>query len=217
MSSLTYLDLSASGIFGQLPDALAALQQLQMLRAADTQLGGQLPAAFGIMGSLTELDFSNAKIVGTIPGAWADATMLRRIAIPQLEISQRQLQQDATQVSSAMHSASAADVVVATDAEADEQEALMAAKRNMQQALNKLTSGVESVQASGSGDLGILQLQVLRLQGNRLSGTIPGGFAQLVQLQEVNLERNQLVGTLPVQWAALRQLQVGGFVVLSCY
>lgn len=197
MSSLRYLDLSQTGVTGPPPESLAALQQLQVLQAANTKLTGQIPAAYGILGSLTELDVSNANLVGSIPGAWADATVLRRIAVGQLQHAQRQLQQ-----------AAAGDAALIQSTEADEKYAVESALTNMNVALAKLESAGDAVEVSSSSGLGLLQLQVLRLQGNKLAGSIPGGFAVLSELREVSLARNRLVGPLPVQWAALRKLQM---------
>jgi Leucine-rich repeat (LRR) protein len=201
MSSLQHLDLSATNISGQLPEALAALQQLQVLRTSNTQLSGQLPAAYGILGSLQEMDLSNARLTGPMPGAWADASMLRRVATDQLQQAQQRLQQ-----------ASGGKSPRLTNPDADVQRAAaQMALLNIERALDKLNKAPD-VQASANGDMGLYELRVLRLNGNRLSGTLPGTLSQLAQLQEVNLARNRLGGTLPVQLAALQNLQVGGIV-----
>jgi LRR receptor-like serine/threonine-protein kinase FLS2 len=194
MSSIQILDVSATSISGQLPEALAALQQLRILRAANTQLSGQLPAAYGILGSLQELDLSNARLSGPMPGAWVDATTLRRVATDQLQQAQQRLQP--------------ANGGIAPRSTTPDAEAQQNALSNIERTLAKLTA-MPDVQASDNGDMGLFELKLLRLNGNKLSGTIPGTLSQLAQLQEVNLARNRLGGTLPVQWAALQNLQVG--------
>ncbi|KAF3944188.1 hypothetical protein CMV_029322 [Castanea mollissima] len=54
---------------------------------------------------------------------------------------------------------------------------------------------------------GIIQLQRLHLQDNRLQGLIPNDICQLNNLDELFLNHNELFGTIPTCWGGLSKLQ----------
>ncbi|KAM3705096.1 hypothetical protein ACJW31_03G054500 [Castanea mollissima] len=54
---------------------------------------------------------------------------------------------------------------------------------------------------------GIMRLQRLHLQDNRLQGLIPNDICQLNNLDELFLNHNELFGTIPTCWGGLSKLQ----------
>ena len=53
----------------------------------------------------------------------------------------------------------------------------------------------------------MLALQVLDLQQNNLTGTLPGQLSVVSQLRLLNLSNNNFTGTLPSNWTVLTSLR----------
>ena len=70
------LDLSANGLWGQLPDSLGELSVLAKLDLSDNRLSGLLPDSLGKLSALTKLDVSgNNSMAGRLP-QWLTALAL---------------------------------------------------------------------------------------------------------------------------------------------
>ncbi|WIA18668.1 hypothetical protein OEZ85_003372 [Tetradesmus obliquus] len=186
MPHMQLLDVSGCALSGNLPAEFAAWQELQELRAAGNRgLVGQLPGSWGLMQSLQVLDLSNTLLSGQLPAAWFESSASNAAGAALLGRSRRQ----AAGRNSSMSAASA------TGAETD------SVSSTSLQALSQ-TIGPEPKEL-----LGLTQLQVLRLAGNRLSGSLPAKVSLLSQLRVLDLSGNAMEGALPLELATLTQLQ----------
>ena len=127
------------------------------------------------------LDLSNTLLTGQLPAAWFESTASQTTGAALLR---RLRKQAATRNSS--HTA----------ADGTTEASLQATRQAVGPAPNAL--------------LGLTQLRILRLAGNRLSGSLPAKISLLSQLRVLDLSGNSMEGVLPLELAALTQLQVGG-------
>lgn len=229
-SFLQSLDLSGCKLSGPLPPVWAALQQLRVLRLAAGRgasaaggLTSELPPEWGIMAALSELDISgHAGVTGTLPAAWADATAAQAAAAAAVSAAKDQASKadaalavaagPAKAHSGAVAAASAAPATTPADRLQQAMDAARAAAvaKQVLAALHSAASGDVSAASAGTGSLGMTALQVLRLRGCGLTGSLPASYANLQQLRVLDLSNNTgLTEQLPPEWAALSQLQVG--------
>ena len=67
IENTTELDLSNSGLTGEIPPEIGNLTNLERLYLHQNQLTGFIPQEIGDLTNLTELDLSNNQLLGSIP------------------------------------------------------------------------------------------------------------------------------------------------------
>uniref|UniRef100_A0A383VF13 Leucine-rich repeat-containing N-terminal plant-type domain-containing protein n=1 Tax=Tetradesmus obliquus TaxID=3088 RepID=A0A383VF13_TETOB len=186
MPHMQLLDVSGCALNGSLPAEFAAWQELRELRAAGNRaMGGQLPGSWGLMQSLQVLDLSNTSLTGQLPAAWFESTTSKTASAALLRRVRRQAAAANTSVTAASATGAAADSVSPASLHA------------LSQAVGPAPKAL----------LGLTQLQVLRLAGNRLTGSLPAKVSLLSQLRVLDLSGNAMEGALPLELATLTQLQ----------
>ncbi|XP_019455620.1 PREDICTED: probable LRR receptor-like serine/threonine-protein kinase At1g05700 isoform X2 [Lupinus angustifolius] len=71
---ITYLDLSSTGMTGQIPSYISNLTMLQYLDLSNNRLSGAIPDFLTQMQSLKELNLGNNKLTGSVPTGLVDRT-----------------------------------------------------------------------------------------------------------------------------------------------
>ncbi|GJN14370.1 hypothetical protein PR202_gb01191 [Eleusine coracana subsp. coracana] len=66
-ATLSFVDISSTGISGQMPSFLSEITALGHLRLSTNKLTGPIPASLGDMPNLYFLDLSNNRLTGTLP------------------------------------------------------------------------------------------------------------------------------------------------------
>ena len=75
-ASTTSIDLSGSGLTGEIPSEIGNLTNLTDLELGDNQLTGQIPVEIGNLNDLTVLDLSDNQLTGLIPPEIGNLTSL---------------------------------------------------------------------------------------------------------------------------------------------
>ncbi|ONK68502.1 uncharacterized protein A4U43_C05F12430 [Asparagus officinalis] len=69
LKKLKWLLMQSSGLYGNIPDSLLGLDQIEVLDLSQNNLTGKLPPGFGLeLGKLVSLDLSQNKLSGPFPG-----------------------------------------------------------------------------------------------------------------------------------------------------
>uniref|UniRef100_A0A383VQN6 Uncharacterized protein n=1 Tax=Tetradesmus obliquus TaxID=3088 RepID=A0A383VQN6_TETOB len=173
LTSLVSFDISScSGISGSLPALYAAMASLESFDASNCgQLDSSIPPSWVLLKNLRSLKISNSKVNGSLPD-WVDVAYLRTAGLAVARAADK----------TARRSAGAA-------ADPSERKAIAkAAKR-----------AAASMSAATAGDVkGWSKLEVLLLPNNRLEGTVPLSYSNLVNLTALDLSGNGLLlGPLP--------------------
>ncbi|WIA23217.1 hypothetical protein OEZ86_010105 [Tetradesmus obliquus] len=223
---LQSLDLSRCSLQGPLPEALADLANLRQLNlSSNPALSGPLPAMWAAMPHMQLLDVSGCAVTGSVPEEFAAWQELRLLAAAgnrglggQLPASWGLMQ--SLRVLDLSNTSLTGQLPAAWfEATASQRYRRQAAINSSHAATESTSSAADNAspaavqaigQAAGPGPkalLGLTQLQVLRLAGNRLTGSMPAKISVLSQLRVLDLSGNALEGLLPLELASLTHLQ----------
>lgn len=192
LTSLVLFDISScSGIGGSLPALYAAMASLQSFDASNCgQLDSSIPPSWVLLKNLRSLKISNSRVNGSLPD-WVDVAYLRTAGLAVARAADK----------TARRSAGAA---------ANPSERKVTAKAAKRAAA--------SMAAAAAGDVkGWSKLEVLLLPNNRLEGSVPLSYSNLVNLKALDLSGNGLLlGPLP-SLGKLELLQVRKMLCVCCF
>ncbi|GMQ06700.1 hypothetical protein CsSME_00051177 [Camellia sinensis var. sinensis] len=198
MSSLTYLDLTSTGLHGKLPDSIFHLPNLQILyleenydltgnlpkvnRSSSSSLqqlylgysgfSGELPYSIGYLTSLTSLDLSNCKFSRFIPESLGNLTQITDIYLGGNSFN-GQIPFTLSNLNQLISLANLTKLAM------------------LDISSNELMGPIPS------NISGLNNLQALFLRNNSLNGTIPYWLLNLPSLTDLYLGSNRLTGQIP--------------------
>ncbi len=181
LDGLKTLILDNNALEGTLPRELGNLSALQTLSLKRNQLTGIVPPELGNLSNLTTLDLSENCLIGNIPAALTTMPNLKILALND------------------NHRETCGEIAITGPV----------AELYGNPADQKVESGLyPSIPAAlGNGNAnGLPRLEQLRLQGNRLSGTIPTELGNLSTLKQLRLGNNMLSGGIPAELGSLSAL-----------
>ncbi|KAK8512139.1 hypothetical protein V6N12_031867 [Hibiscus sabdariffa] len=178
LRALKKLSLHDNVLGGPLPRSLGFLPYLRGVYLFNNRLSGSIPPSIGNCRSLQTLDLSNNSLTGNIPPSLANSTRLFR-----LNLSYNSLLGSMPVGLTRLPSLT------------------ILALQN-----NNLSGPVPDTWV-GTGNKSY-QLQVLSLDYNSLTGTIPVSLSKLSLLQQVSLSHNQISGIIPDELGTLSKLQL---------
>ncbi|XP_022942278.1 probable inactive leucine-rich repeat receptor kinase XIAO [Cucurbita moschata] len=192
LRNLRKLYLYGNKLRGPLPESIGKLMKLEELAVHDNRLSGSLPASLGSLMSLHFLHLDGNRFSGLIPDSITNLTKLVRMDL---------------------HSNSFVGWIPERIGELQ--------MLNELDLSNNFLSGKIPISLTKLTALSVLYLDnnnlegpllfppalaFLRLNGNRLSGTIPPSFGELVSLKRASLSNNKLEGTIPSSLGRLSAL-----------
>ncbi|CAN6173502.1 unnamed protein product [Urochloa humidicola] len=180
MSSLQEFSIEGNGFHGELPaGAGASWPHLQYLFLGRNNLSGPIPASLAMASSLRLLSLANNSFVGHVPPE------IGKLCLERLELSSNEL--------------------TASDADGWE---FFEGLTNCS-ALVEIYLDNNKLGDAMPGSIARLSPELLRLDlaGNRISGVIPLGIANLVGLETLDLSSNLLTGEIPKGIGQLKNLR----------
>ena len=181
LASLTTLHLGGNELSGGIPSTLGSLANLETLRLQENQLTGYIPAQLGGLTGLVELRLDGNRLDGDIP--WL-ASLTR---LTELHLHGNQL----------------TGPVPSWLGELTLLEELDLSK-------NGLTGTIPAslgALSNRSGQASLINLRVLHLHDNELTGSVPSWLDRLADLERIDLGGNQLTGEIPPELGNLARLE----------
>ncbi|XP_028060546.1 receptor-like protein 9DC3 [Camellia sinensis] len=199
MSSLTYLDLSYTGLHGKLPDSIFHLPNLQILYLGGnfdltgnlpkvnwssssflqrldlwfTSFSGELPDSIGYLRSLTSLDLGGCKFSGSIPESLGNLTQITYIYLGGNSLTGQ----------------------------------IPFTLSNLNQLISLYLFG-NNLRGKIPNFIGkLIKLEYLALGDNNFNGPFPCGVANLTKLAILDISSNELMGPIPSCISGLNNLQ----------
>ena len=194
------IDLSSRGLFGELPNELGLLSNLEILRLQNNFLSGSIPESFWNLKKLRLLNLSNNQLAGSIPELINELSSLEELWLSKNQFF-GELPYQIFLLSNLTH--------------------LNISENHISGALSESISRLYKLeylnlwnnQLSGfiPPDIGALsKLEFLSLSGNKLVGEIPKELGNAKRLQSIALFENDLSGTVPDSLTKLPELQYLG-------
>ncbi|XP_016461867.2 uncharacterized protein LOC107785146 [Nicotiana tabacum] len=198
LPNLRKLNFLSNNFSGSLPQSICKLSKLEELYLQENSFSGFLPSCIGGLKNLRRLDIHSNKLSGAIPESITSLTNLESLCfqdnflngnIPE-NIGNLQVLKELD-----LSNNSLTGIIPRSVAKLYSISSLY---------LNDNQLEGEITLPSKPGQLS--SLQFLRLQNNRLIGTIPPSIGYLTSLQRLSLENNQLKGTVPSGLGNLKSL-----------
>ncbi|CAN6182112.1 unnamed protein product [Urochloa humidicola] len=196
-ASMTLLNLSSNMLSGMIPASLCRLQNLQLLVLSGNALTGKIPPCIGNATSLGELDLSGNMLSGEIPSNIGGHGRLNYLSLQRNVLS-----------GAIPPSLGQCGSLLLLDLSSNR---LSGAIPEDVAGIAKITLNVSRNQLGGElpGGLGnMLQVQKIDLSWNNFSGEISAaGLEGCVELTLLDLSRNSLSGALPSSLGGLKNLE----------
>ncbi|KAG5525660.1 hypothetical protein RHGRI_032084 [Rhododendron griersonianum] len=191
LTKLTSLFLGCCGFSGPIPDTIGSLQQLISLDLNSNSFRGSIPPSIGKLSKLYVLDLTNNNLSGTIPVSSGTTPGLDRLVNTwHFHFGNNQL---SGAIPSSLFSSSMKLIHVLLTCIA----ILRSKFRTGKEVSYRL---FENNQFNGSipSTLALVQkLEVVCLDGNLLTGSVPSQFSNLTSVSVLYLSNNQLSGPIP--------------------
>ena len=184
--------LDSNELSGSLPTQLATIPMLHQLQARANKLSGSLPTQLGAFGYLVKIALGANRLSGSLPTQLGALAVLQELSLPTNKLSGSL----PTQLGALTGPTSNTTFPGTETAE-------------WQFFFSQFGKQVKS-----------MSLDLLRLEENELSGSLPTQLGALTTLDLVRLEENELSGSLPTQFGALNPIMeacnLGGTNNLAC-
>ncbi|KAJ9179690.1 hypothetical protein P3X46_008029 [Hevea brasiliensis] len=209
ISSLRLLLLNGNKLSGALPDELGCLSNLTRLQVDENKISGQIPKSYANLSSVKHLHLNNNSISGQIPSELSKLSSLLHLLLDNNNLSGN-LPSELSNLPELR--------ILQLDNNNFSGSEIPATYRNLSK-LVKLSLRNCSLRGaipdfSSIPDLSYLDLSwndltgtipsklsvnmtTINLSGNRLNGSIPGSFSNLLILQRLSLENNLFTGSIP--------------------
>jgi len=214
LTALQVLDLSGNRLSGAIPPTLRAMVNLQELRLGGNRLSGALLELTAGMRNLRVLSVENNNFVGRIPEEFCFLQNLREI-----NLANNRFVGEIPSCVTALTNAVLIDL--SRNLFTGQLPADIGRLANLQVfnvAHNGLTGGIPRslgvntlantvAQKRDVRAAAAMQLVVLDVSNNRLSGALPAELANISSLRTLHLSNNGFTGTVPTEWKTLQLLE----------
>ncbi|XP_015163220.1 receptor-like protein 12 [Solanum tuberosum] len=194
---LMELDISNTGISGELPHSIGTFSSLNILNLHRCQFSGSIPHSIGNLTQIRELDLSNNHFTGHIPST---ISKLKHLRI--LYLSDNSFSGEIPDVFSNLQKLSYLDL---------SSNSFSGEIPDVFSNLQKL-SYLDLSSNSFSGEIpdvfsNLQKLSYLDLSSNSFSGEIPDVFSNLKELRTLHLSNNSFIGSFPSSILSLTHLE----------
>ncbi|KAK9049541.1 hypothetical protein SSX86_031490 [Deinandra increscens subsp. villosa] len=183
---LRLLDLSQTGITGDIPASISNLGSLEVLNLYDCKLSGILPRFLGNLSHLVTLNIKSANIGGMIPSSVTSLTQLVTLDLSDNYLTGIPASSNITGLQRLVQLDLSRNLLIGV---IPSWFSLLTSLEEIHLPSNMLSGVIPS------GLFKISSLEVLDFSYNKLEGTIPSEFT-LPSLRFLMLDNNQLVGSL---------------------
>ncbi|XP_015163219.1 leucine-rich repeat receptor-like serine/threonine-protein kinase At1g17230 [Solanum tuberosum] len=208
---LMELDISFTGISGELPHLIGTFSSLNILNLGGCQFSGSIPDSIGNLTQIRELDLSNNHFTGHIPSTISKLKHLTRLylshnsfsgEIPDVFSNLQELRTLHLSYNSFIGSFPASILSLTNlqylDMSSNSLSGPLPSNQSMLQKLTSVDLSYNSLNGHIPMELGQLNtLEALDLSWNRLTGKIPQELTRMNFLAVLNLSQNHLVGPIP--------------------
>ncbi|KAH7677711.1 Non-specific serine/threonine protein kinase protein [Dioscorea alata] len=202
LRSLQYLDFSMNMITGAIPESFGNLTLLQHFDGSrGNNLSGKLPKAIGNLVHLQFLDLSHNSISGNLPDSLGYLSQLQQFKMSGNDIT-GELPESIGKLSSLWELDLSKNNISGTLAKdignLCKLKILNFTSNSFSGGIDVLVDGLSKCRENknGSASKSSEGLKILRLQDNKLNGTIPESIGQLSKLTGMDLASNSLAGVL---------------------
>ncbi|CAD6232748.1 unnamed protein product [Miscanthus lutarioriparius] len=185
-TTLQFLGISATGIWGSIPSAIGNLVGLEFLGANDASISGVIPDSIGKLGNLTEIYLYNSNLSGQIPSSIGN---LSKLAI--LSAFSSNLEGPVPPTIGKLKSLFALFLSSNHLNGSIPREIFQLSFSYLDLSYNSLSGPLHSQVDS------LQNLNQLILSGNQLSGEIPESIGKCTVLQDLWLDDNLFNGSIP--------------------
>ena len=210
LAGLKTLDLSDNQLEGGIPYWLGSLANLEKLRLDNNRLDGEIPYQLGSVTTLVELHLNGNQLTGNIPSQLGSLTNLVQIRLDnnQLEggipsfaslTSLRELHLHGNLLTGPVPSWLGGLTML---------EELDLSKNGL---TGTILVSLDAV-SNQSGQANLINLRVLHLNENRLTGAVSSSLENLLNLEKINLAGNRFTGEIPPELGNIAKLE---FLALS--
>lgn len=213
------LQLVSNNLSGTLPPEISSLAQLQTLSLPDNLLTGTIPTEIGTLAQLQSLDLGRNKLSGILPASLTKLINLKSLSLNENQLS-GSLPIDLGNLANLTRIALGANQLTgsipASIATVTQLTYLSLFRNRLTGPIPPQISNLTQLEVLSlgenqlTGDIAFLpsliNLQLVRLDHNQLSGSLPTGLNALTQLTELTLAANQLSGSVPPQLGSLTSL-----------
>jgi len=210
-SNLQYLDLSQNYFAGTVPDDIHLMAQLRLLNLGANSFSGNIPASIGQLTELRTLQLFQVPFNGSFPPEIGKLSNLERLELAWMTRITTTLPSEFTRLKKLKYLWVAGSNLVG---EIPDTIGEMAALEHLDLSRNNLSGKIPSglfmpknlskvflYKNKLSGEIPrvveALNIDVVDLSENHLTGTIPDDFGRLTKLSGLSLFLNQLSGTIP--------------------
>ena len=203
---VTGLDRSEEGLAGPIPSSLDRLTGLQTLDLSDNDLTGPIPSRTGNLASLETLDLAGNELTGEIPSS------LNRLAVLKtLDLGDNLLEGE---IPSWLGSLANLEKLSLNKNRLTGPVPSWLGSLTMLEELDLSGNGLTGTiplslgaVSEQSGQPNIINLRVLHLHDNTLTGSVPVWLGNLTGLERIGLGGNQLTGDIPPELGDLAKLE----------
>ena len=205
---ITWLDLTANRLSGEIPRELGNLSFLYSLNLSQNRLGGQIPPELSKLSRLNNLTLSQSQLRGKIPTELANLSRLGSLNLSQNSLSGR----IPPQLGNLFRLVTLNVAQNRLSGEIPPQLGNLSNLRYLVLYENRLRGEIPP----HLGNLSVLSW--LFLNHNRFSGTVPPVLGKLLKMERLNLEANLLTGRIPsglgnlfkLEWLSLNDNRFSG-------
>ncbi|CAH8337097.1 unnamed protein product [Eruca vesicaria subsp. sativa] len=187
LGSLTILDLSSNGLYGQIFFSVRKLSNLTSLKLSNNQFSGQIPSSVGKLSHLTSLTISNNQFSGQIPYSVGNLSHLTSLTISNNQFSGQipdSIGNLSRLVNLSLSGNNFAGEIPSTFGSLYQLASLRVNFNNF--------SGNFPITL-----LNLTKLSYLSLSNNKFTGTLPPNMTSLSNLEYFDVDNNAFVGTFP--------------------
>ena len=210
LDALVKLTLRDNDLGGEIPD-LSALANLEELNLSDNSISGSIPATLGDLASIDKLWLYSNDLTGTIPAELSGATTLRQIRLNDNGLT-GEIPSELGQLARLRY------LVLSRNSLTGEIPSDLGDAINLKQLYlysNMLTGSIPAslgnlVDAAGES------VRRLQLHDNMLSGNVPASLGNLVSLENWRLGGNMLTGCIPATLAGVSDSDMAATGLSAC-
>ncbi|KAG5569497.1 hypothetical protein H5410_059263 [Solanum commersonii] len=193
---LMELDISGTGISGELPDSIGTFSSLNILNLQQCQFSGSIPDSIGNLTQITELDLSNNHFTGHIP-----STISKLKHLTTFHLSDNSFSGEIPDVYSNLKELRYLDLSDNSfSGEIPDVYSNLKELRYLDLSDNSFSGEIPDVFSN------FQELRYLDLSSNRFIGPFPASILSLTHLEFLGLLSNSLSGPLPSKTSMLQKL-----------